>query len=77
MKLPTLAHIVASGVLSLTAWAQAQTPAALPDTMTFVVPYRAGGAADFIGRELAAGLEAHYDTNISVQNKPGAGGTIG
>lgn len=48
-----------------------------PTEITFVIPYAAGGAADFIGRQLALEITSNGHFDVSVTNKPGAGGTIG
>lgn len=42
-----------------------------------VVPYPAGGAVDIIGRLLAEHLQRELNATIIVENKAGAGGTIG
>ncbi|CAM3786717.1 LacI family transcriptional regulator [Bordetella sputigena] len=42
-----------------------------------VVPFPAGGINDIIGRELFNALSATLKGNIVIENKPGAGGTIG
>jgi tripartite-type tricarboxylate transporter receptor subunit TctC len=46
-------------------------------TITIVVPYPAGGPLDISARILAEGARAKLDSVIIVENKPGAGGTIG
>ena len=46
-------------------------------TITIVVPYPAGGPLDISARLLAEGARAKLDSAIIVDNKPGAGGTIG
>ncbi len=46
-------------------------------TVTIVVPYPAGGPLDISARILAEGSRARLDSTIIVDNKPGAGGTIG
>jgi tripartite-type tricarboxylate transporter receptor subunit TctC len=45
--------------------------------ITIVVPYPAGGPLDISARILAEGARAKLDSTIIVDNKPGAGGTIG
>ena len=52
--------------------------AAYPDKpINFVVPYPAGGATDIVGRLLAQKLSEAWKVPVVVENKPGAGGTIG
>ncbi len=46
-------------------------------TITIVVPYPAGGPLDISARILAEGARSKLDSTIIVDNKPGAGGTIG
>ena len=42
-----------------------------------VVPYPAGGVVDIIGRLLAEHLQRELNATIVVENKAGAGGTVG
>ncbi|PTM57231.1 Bug family tripartite tricarboxylate transporter substrate binding protein [Phreatobacter oligotrophus] len=42
-----------------------------------VVPFPAGGSTDVIGRIMAEGLATRLATPVVIENKPGAGGTIG
>lgn len=60
--------------LPLAALAQAW-PAAKPVRM--VIPFPAGGATDIIGRTIAQKLSTALGQQVLVDNKPGAGGTIG
>ena len=60
--------------LPLAALAQAW-PAAKP--MRMVIPFPAGGATDIIGRTIAQKLSTALGQQVLVDNKPGAGGTIG
>ena len=50
-------------------------PAARPIRM--VIPFPAGGATDIVGRTIAQKLSAAIGQQIVIDNKPGAGGTIG
>jgi len=52
--------------------------AAWPErTITIVVPYAPGGAADALARVLAARMGAKLGTSVIVDNRAGASGTIG
>src|SRR5690625_406169 len=46
-------------------------------SITIVVPYPAGGAADHSGRALAQGLEKELGVTLIVDNRPGAAGNVG
>ncbi len=65
-----------AAVLSLPLAGVAQTwPAAKP--LRLLIPFPAGGATDIIGRTLAQKLSSALSQQVIVDNKPGAGGTIG
>ncbi|MDP2000672.1 MAG: tripartite tricarboxylate transporter substrate binding protein [Rhodoferax sp.] len=57
------------------ALAQASFPGSQP--IKLIVPYPAGGATDILARMMAQKLGEAWSANILVENKPGAGGTIG
>ena len=57
------------------ALAQAQTYPSKP--IRLVVPFPAGGATDIFARTLSQKLAEKIGTSIVVDNKPGAGGTLG
>lgn len=61
--------------LFTTLTAQAQTFPA--QQVQIVVPYPAGGTADILGRELAERLSRTWGKPVIVDNRVGAGGTIG
>lgn len=62
-----------------------QTPALSQDaaafykgkTVTFIVPYSAGGGYDFYARFMAPHLEKYTGCTIVIKNKPGGGGVVG
>jgi tripartite-type tricarboxylate transporter receptor subunit TctC len=56
------------------AFAEAAWPAR---PVTIVVPFAAGGSADLIGRLLAQHLQQAFGTPFVVENRGGAGGSIG
>jgi tripartite-type tricarboxylate transporter receptor subunit TctC len=66
--------IAAALWLPLAALAQAW-PAAKP--LRLLIPFPAGGATDILGRTLAQKLSVALNQQVVVDNKPGAGGTIG
>lgn len=57
--------------------ARAAQPWPAGKTITWVVPYPAGGSTDVLGRAIAQQLDALLSTRVIVDNRPGATGTIG
>ncbi|MBV7418285.1 twin-arginine translocation pathway signal protein [Comamonas sp. CMM03] len=55
--------------LAPTAWAQS-------NVVRLVVGFAAGGAADFVARQLAQNLQTELGATVVVDNRPGAGGRI-
>ena len=56
------------------AWAQQPWPA---KSIRFVAPFAPGGGTDFIGRVAAQKLTEAVKQQVIVDNRPGAGGTLG
>ena len=46
-------------------------------SLTFIVPFAAGGGTDAFARPLAAQLDTQLGQRIVIENKAGAGGTVG
>lgn len=55
----------------------AQTRAFPSKPVTVVVPFPAGGVVDIVGRLLADKLGVSLGVRVLIENRPGAGGTIG
>src|ERR1044072_8548578 len=67
--------LLAAAVVAFATAAQAQQFPTRP--VTLIVPWPAGGSTDIGMRALAAATEQHLGQSIVIENKPGAGGTIG
>jgi tripartite-type tricarboxylate transporter receptor subunit TctC len=61
-------------IASTSAWAQQQWPS---KSIRFVAPFAPGGGTDFIGRVAAQKLTEALKHQVIVDNRPGAGGTLG
>ena len=64
-------------LLSLTAGAQNSSWPASNKPITFINPFPPGGAVDAFGRPLAKQLSVQLNDSIVVDNRGGAGGTLG
>lgn len=74
----TLGLIACSPVAALRAFAQTQQPGGWPQrAVKLIVPYAAGGSADTLGRLIADYLTTSLGQPFIVDNKGGAGGTLG
>ena len=69
-----LGAFLAAAILG-TSTAQAAWPADKP--ITYVVPFTPGGSTDVVGRMIAQKLSKILNQNIIVENRAGAGGSIG
>lgn len=77
MQRRTLIHsaaaLLAAGALP--AWAQGTWPTG--KAITYLVPFPAGGTTDTLGRLIAQKLGPVLDTSVVIDNKGGAGGSVG
>jgi tripartite-type tricarboxylate transporter receptor subunit TctC len=66
------------GGLAWLASSPARAQAAYPSrTIKIIVPYPAGGTTDLLGRLVADQFKTGLDATVIVENKPGAGTTLG
>src|SRR6476660_6191413 len=78
MPLTRREAIAGCGGLVLLAARPGLAQAAYPSrTLTLIVPYPAGGTTDFLGRLVADQLKSGLNATVVVENKPGAGTTLG
>ena len=66
--------VLAASLLAGTALAQ---PAGSCKTMRMIVPFTAGSVTDIVARSVAEPMGKSMGQTIVIENKPGAGGTIG
>jgi len=73
LRLALLGALVASAI-----WPTVAQPQNYPNrTITFVVPFAAGGLTDVPARILAAMMQERIGQNIVIENKPGGSGVVG
>jgi tripartite-type tricarboxylate transporter receptor subunit TctC len=77
MKLSPFAALVFSAA-ALSAWDVTAQPASYPaKPIKIVIGFPPGGATDILSRDFAAKLADELKQQVVIENKPGAGGTIG
>ena len=78
---PTVVRCALLTVLAVVAAVAGQARAIAqtwPDKpITFIVPFAAGGGTDAFARPLAAQLDAQLGKRVLIENRAGAGGTVG
>ncbi len=73
-----LRHVGAALLCATIVGAPAALAAEYPDkAIRVVVPYAPGGASDILARVIGQKLSESFKQSVVVENKPGAGGTIG
>jgi tripartite-type tricarboxylate transporter receptor subunit TctC len=79
MQRRTLIHTaiasLAAGLPALPAFAQGQWPTG--KAITYLVPFPAGGTTDVLGRLISQKLGPALGTSVVIDNKGGAGGSVG
>jgi tripartite-type tricarboxylate transporter receptor subunit TctC len=70
-----LIAVAVSALPALPAFAQGQWPTG--KTITYLVPFPAGGTTDVLGRLIAQKLGTVLGTSVVIDNKGGAGGSVG
>jgi tripartite-type tricarboxylate transporter receptor subunit TctC len=73
----TRREAMAGGAVALLVKPAASQPAYPSRTIKMIVPYPAGGTTDLLGRMVADQLKAGLNATCIVENKPGAGTTLG
>jgi tripartite-type tricarboxylate transporter receptor subunit TctC len=69
--------LLAYGLFSVVSYASARAEGYPSGPVRLLVPYPAGGGADFVARLVAQGLSQRLGQQVFVDNRSGAGGTIG
>ena len=75
----TLLQIFAATILAgLTSLSFAQTAASFPSrAIKILVPFAPGGSSDQLARLVAQRMTSEWGQTVIVENKPGAGATLG
>jgi tripartite-type tricarboxylate transporter receptor subunit TctC len=72
-----LVMLLLAGLMTSASAAGAQDQAWPKHSVTVIVPFAAGGTTDMFGRIFTNDMQAKYGQAFVVENKAGAGGTIG
>jgi tripartite-type tricarboxylate transporter receptor subunit TctC len=73
-----VAVLAAAGVACAVSWSAAALAQAYPlKSIRLIMPFPPGGPTDFVGRVIAQHLTLALGQQVIVDNRPGAGGTIG
>jgi tripartite-type tricarboxylate transporter receptor subunit TctC len=70
-------RLAAAGAAGTSLWAHAQTGGWPTKPVTMVVPFPAGGGTDAFARPLAAQFNKQTGRQLVIDNRGGAGGTVG
>ena len=75
---PLLKIVAAAALTCVTSLSLAQTAASFPNrNIKIVVPFAPGGSSDLLARLVAQRMTADWGQPVIVENKPGAGATLG
>ena len=77
LPIASLAVVIGLGSLGTHTSAQAQAPAWPVKGIRLIVPFPPAGGTDIVARTMAPHLSAALGQTVTIDNKPGAGGTIG
>jgi len=72
-----LCTLLAAGALALTTLTTAHAQAYPSGPIKIIVPFTAGSATDIMARTVGERLSSAFGQPVIVENRPGAGGTIG
>jgi len=75
--LAAISRIATAALLACLALAQAHAQDYPSKAVRIVVPFAAGGPSDILARVLAQKLTARWNQPVIVDNRPGAGGSLG